>query len=383
MNLAPFLDKEMKVRIYCKKKLCPRAVFRVFQMEIKDLKQFYQQLSKMDVQAPPVVLVSGNDETIFDSVLEKLESKMTPLEAVITTFSGEPGDGERFLEELFNIPLFSPYRMIVFRHAEQVLPQLLAKESRKDTYQTDLSSRPDATLLVLQHEGSPNKGFLKSLGSNVLHYVSRDIFAEKLEQTIEQMAHSSGLILSEEALHEIKERTPPRTGALQSALQRLKDLVPPEKHKSVSLEDVREVLFPRVGWNLFRLVDSLFSGDVSAYRAELQSYNASTDSFLTLMSQILRRVNELRHYRLGASMSMKPAEMAGFLGIQGRHEFVQKKILQQRDTEKNRFSPDRLERIYDFLVDAGEAFRSNVRPEHHKAYFDFQAMELFFGQEKR
>ena len=39
--------------------------------------------------------------------------------------------------------------------------------------------------------------------------------------------------------------------------------------------------------------------------------------------------------------------------------------------------------IYDFLVDAGEAFRSNVRPEHHKAYFDFQAMELFFGQEKR
>ncbi|MEQ8352938.1 MAG: hypothetical protein RH862_15730 [Leptospiraceae bacterium] len=352
-------------------------------MEIKDLKQFYQQLSKLDPQNPPVVLVSGSDESIFDSVIEKLESKMAPLEAVVTTFSGEPGDGERFLEELFNIPLFSPYRIIVFRHADQTLPAMLAKESKRDSYQTDLSARPEATLLVLQYEGTPGKGFLKSLGSQVLHYVSRDIFAEKLEQTIEQMAHAVGLILTEEALHEIKDRTPPRTGALQSALQRLKDLIPPEKRKSVSLEDVRDVLFPRVGWNLFRIVDSLFAGDVTAYRAELQSYNASTDSFLSLLSQILRRVNELRHYRLGASMSMKPAEMASFLGIQGRHEFVQKKILQQRDVEKNRFSPERLERIYDFLVDAGEAFRSNVRPEHHKSYFDFQAMELFFGQEAR
>ncbi|HBS05190.1 MAG TPA: hypothetical protein DEA96_09510 [Leptospiraceae bacterium] len=352
-------------------------------MEIKDLKQFYQQLSKLDPQSPPIVLVSGSDESIFDTVLEKLETKMAPLEAVVTSFSGEPGDGERFLEEVFNIPLFSPYRMIVFRHADQVLPALLSKESKRDAYQTDLSARPDATLVVLQYEGSPNKGFLKSLGSNVVHYVSRDIFAEKLEQTIEQMAHSVGLILSDEALHEIKERTPPRTGALQSALQRLKDLLPAEKRKSVSLDDVRDVLFPRVGWNLFRLVDSLFSGDVSAYRAELQSYNASTDSFLSLLSQILRRVNELRHYRLGASMSMKPSEMAGFLGIQGRHEFVQKKILQQRDMEKNRFSTERLERIYDFLVEAGEAFRTNVRPEHHKSYFDFQAMEIFFGQESR
>ena len=182
-------------------------------MEIKDLKQFYQQLSKLDPQSPPVVIVSGSDESIFDSVLEKLEAKMAPLQAVLTTFSGEPGDGERFLEEVFNIPLFSPYRMIVFRHSDQVLPALLTRESKRDAYQTDLSARPDATLLVLQYEGVPNKGFLKALGSNALHYVSRDIFAEKLEQTIEQLAHSAGLILSEEALHEIKERTPPRTGA--------------------------------------------------------------------------------------------------------------------------------------------------------------------------
>lgn len=352
-------------------------------MEVKDLKQFYQKLSQLDPQNPPVVLVSGTDESIFDEILKKLESKMQSLEPVITTFSGEPGDGERFLEEVFNIPLFSPYRMIVFRHAEGVLPALFSRDSSRDSYQTDLSSRPEGTLLVIQHEGAVGKALQKSLGSKTLHYVSRDIFAEKLEQTIEQLAHSAGLILSQEALYEIKERTPPRTGALQSALQRLKDLLPADKHKSVSLEDVREVLFPRVGWNLFRLVDSLFSGDVIAYRAEIQSYNVSTDSFLSLLSQILRRANEIRHYRLGASMSMRPAEMAQFLGIQGRHEFVQKKIMQQRDQEKNRFSNERLEKIYDFLVDAGESFRSNVRLEHQKSYFDFKAMEIFFPGDGR
>lgn len=350
-------------------------------MEIKDLKQFYQKLDGIDPQNPPVVLVSGSDESIFDSVLKKLETVVASVEPVITTFSGEPGDGEKFLEEVYNIPLFSPYRMIVFRHAEAVLPALLAKG--RDGYQKDLSGRPDATLLLIQFEGAVPKGMLKSLGSPILHYVSRDIFAEKLEQAIEQMAHSAGLILSEDALHEIKERTPPRTGALQSALQRLKDLIPPEKHKSVSLDDVREVLFPRVGWNLFRLVDSLFAGDVTGYRGEIQSYNASTDSFLTLLSQILKRANEIRHYRLGASMGMRPVEMAQFLGIQGRHEFVQKKIMQQRDAEKNRFSNERLERIYDFLVEAGEAFRSNVRVEHQRSYFDFKAMEIFFPAEGR
>ena len=52
-------------------------------MEIKDLKQFYQQLSKLDPQSPPVVIVSGSDESIFDSVLEKLEAKMAPLQAVL------------------------------------------------------------------------------------------------------------------------------------------------------------------------------------------------------------------------------------------------------------------------------------------------------------
>ena len=80
-------------------------------------------------------------------------------------------------------------------------------------------------------------------------------------------------------------------------------------------------------------------------------------------------------------MSMKPAEMSNFLGIQGRHEFVQKKILQQREREKNRFNMDRIEKIYDFLTEAGEAFRSNVRPEHHRTYFDFHAMQLFFPGE--
>ena len=179
-------------------------------MEVKDLKQFYQKLSQLDPQNPPVVLVSGTDESIFDEVLKKLEAKMQSFEPVITTFSGEPGDGERFLEEVFNIPLFSPYRMIVFRHAEAVLPALLSRDSSRDSYQTDLSSRPDATLLVIQHEGTVGKALQKALGSKTLHYVSRDIFAEKLEQAIEQMAHGAGLILSQEALYEIKERTQKR-----------------------------------------------------------------------------------------------------------------------------------------------------------------------------
>jgi DNA polymerase III delta subunit len=349
-------------------------------MEVKELKQMLVQVGKLDLSDPPVLLVSGNDENVFDTILEHVERRLTAHEAVVHSFSGEPGDAERFLEEIFNIPLFSPYRLLVFRHSEDSLPSILAREAKRKGPQGDLSRRPDNTAILLQYAGVPPKGFLKSLGSNLVHYVSRDIYAEKLESTIEQLAHGAGLVLTEEALHEIKERTPPRTGALQSAMERLKDLLPAEKRKSVGLEDVREVLFPRVGWNLFRLVDSLFSGDFQAYQSEMRSYNAKTDSFLSLLSQILRRTNELRHYRLGASLSMKPGEMATFLGIQGRHEFVQKKILHAREWEKNRFSPERLDRIYGFLVDVGQSFRSNVGADHHSSFFDFHAIQIFFPE---
>ncbi|MCB1305591.1 MAG: hypothetical protein KDK37_14990 [Leptospiraceae bacterium] len=350
-------------------------------MDVKDIKQLYQAIGKIDPQSPPSILVSGTDDSIFDSVLEKVEARIASVGPEITSFGGEPGDGERFLEEIFNIPLFGSMRLLVFRHAEQYLAGILSKDSKRDAYQSNLGNRPDATLLLIQYSGAPSKGFIKSLGSDLIHYVSRDIYAEKLESTIEQLAHTMGLVLQEDALHELKERTPPRTGAIQNNLQRLKDQLASDKRKNISLADVRDVLFPRVGWNLFRLVDSLFIGDLMAYRSEIMSYNASTDSFLSLLSQILRRANELRYYRLGSSMSMKPAEMSNFLGIQGRHEFVQKKILQQREREKNRFNMDRIEKIYDFLTEAGEAFRSNVRPEHHRTYFDFHAMQLFFPGE--
>ncbi|MCB1165512.1 MAG: hypothetical protein KDK33_05135, partial [Leptospiraceae bacterium] len=255
-------------------------------MDVKDIKQLYQAIGKIDPQSPPSILVSGTDDSIFDSVLEKVEARIASVGPEITSFGGEPGDGERFLEEIFNIPLFGSMRLLVFRHAEQYLAGILSKDSKRDAYQSNLGNRPDATLLLIQYSGAPSKGFIKSLGSDLIHYVSRDIYAEKLESTIEQLAHTMGLVLQEDALHELKERTPPRTGAIQNNLQRLKDQLASDKRKNISLADVRDVLFPRVGWNLFRLVDSLFIGDLMAYRSEIMSYNASTDSFLSLLSQI-------------------------------------------------------------------------------------------------
>ena len=164
----------------------------------------------------------------------------------------------------------------------------------------------------------------------------------------------------------------------ESALERLKNALPQEKHRNIGSEEVREILFPNVGYNPFTLVDALFRQDHASVRRELIRFHPPADSLLVVLKLLLNRANEIRKATVGRGMGMSDADLVGLLGLKSRHPFVQKKILQRLHDEILRFPPEHLTNVYDFLVTLEKEFRRNVPPEMQMTVFQQGILPVFF-----
>ena len=91
-------------------------------MEFKDLPGFHKHLDKLDLESPGVMMVSGSDVAAADGIIDRfrhrLRKEIGQYETIL--FSGESGDDLRFIEEIANVPLFSPYRFILVRQGDEL-----------------------------------------------------------------------------------------------------------------------------------------------------------------------------------------------------------------------------------------------------------------------
>ncbi len=356
-------------------------------MELKDIASYQKSLDKLDLENPPVLMVSGTDPGAAERLTERLRGRLRKEVGQYETliFSGEQGDDERFLEEIANVPLFSPYRLILIRQAEELFKGALQSKAQQSAFEQAFSQAAARTLVFLVYEGSPPQKLVKILHGadkerdGLLHLVTRDLFSNQILDQIRHAAKRSQLNLSEEAVHLMREHLEPRAGVIERTLQRLNDMLSEQQRANViGVDEVREVLFPGQGANSFALVDALFALDQPTVQRELVRWNPNHDSFFSVLKLMLMRADEIRKARIGIGMSMNDAELIDFLGLKSRHPYVQKKVLSRVKMEVNTFTPQRLTDIYEFLIQIQHDFRSNVSVHRHNLIFQERISRVFF-----
>jgi len=339
--------------------------------EVKHVKELLNRVERMDLNTPDVLLLSGNDPDLLNPFLVRLKKvlKKGVGEFEQTTLSGEPGDADLFLSEAFNIPLFAPYRLFVIHHGQELF---------KNRTETDFITKlPDRTLIVIQYDGIPSKGFLKPFGERLTHLVSRDIYPEQIVPRIHELAHKKGLSLNDDAVYEIRERIEPREGAIEIALERLKDSLPEERHHKITVEEVEEIIFPNIGMNAIQLVNALFANDRVDAERELANYHRD-DNLFGVMKLMLNRADEIRLYAIGKKLAMNDRELLKLLDHAAKPPFVQKRILDRLSTEYRRFKNEKLERVYGMLIALNREFRTQVPPKEQMMIFQIHILDVFF-----
>lgn len=352
-------------------------------MEVKDLASFQKNQDKLDLENPGVIMVSGSDTAAADGLIDRfrlrLSKEIGQYETIL--FSGETGDDQRFIEEIANVPLFSPYRFILVRQGEELFRTPLASKAQYAGYTEAFANPSPRTAIFVVYAGSPSQKLVKLFhAAGFLHFVTRDLFSNQISDQIRAIAKRLHLNLGEEAVHVVRESVEPKSGAIEQALQRLRDtLANNELERPISLDAVREVLFPGQGVNAFAFVDALFALDHRSVERELIHFNPAADNFFSILKIILNRTDEIRKARIGIGMGMQDAELIDFLGLKGRPPFIQKKILSRLKMEVNTFPPLRLEGVYEMLIQIQNEFRSNVPAARHSLIFQRHISDVFFA----
>lgn len=348
--------------------------------EINNLQGLYRAIDSMGMELPDTIVISGKDLSVFDLTVDHARKHMAksvaPVE--VTVFSGEPGDDLRFHKEVFNIPLFAPYRLIIVRKAPDIFKPALSSTKTMERYASEFARLPDRTWIIIEYEGTPTKGFLNLFGDRLLHYETRELYESQIHETLIASLRKAGLKLDDEALHELQERVDPGAGSVEKSVLRLKDMLAPEKDGHASLEDVREILFPSPGLNPFRFVDALFDLNHGAFRRELRRYNPAVDSLFPVIKLILNRTNEIRKLIIGRKHGMGERELIDLLDLKSRSPGMQKRIISRRGIESGHFTLDRISQVYDLLIDLQHEFRSKVPVGRQMMIFQERILPVFF-----
>lgn len=353
-------------------------------VDLKDPQAFFKRLERIDLEEPEFVMVSGADPDQFDVALALIKRRLREDVGSFETsiYTSEPGDAEMLARDLFNIPLFAPYRLFVVRHGERILDEMYSSASLRFVFEQGLTHFPGRTLLMIAYEGElkgKSDKHLSIFHQRLLHLPTKELYSNQLGDAIHTAARRFHLHLNEEAVALLREQAPPRAGAIEALLQRLHDMLPEARRKEpLGAIELRDVLFPTMGVNPFALADALFAGDFSTASRELSRFHPHADNFFGILKVLLSRANEVRKAGVCLRLAMKDNELIDRLELKSRPPFIQKKILTRLKYEVTRFSPERLSAVYDLLLAFLNDFRSHTPPARQRLVFEERMLAAFF-----
>ena len=356
-------------------------------MICKDLYTFKSSISKMELKKTGTILLSGSDMNLADPIIQiikkRLEKEIGSYESIV--FTAEAQEDLRFQSEISNIPIFSPYRFLLVRQADEILKSLLRTDSTRAEFANQMKNLPDKTLVMFLYSGRAPVRLLRILQEPLLHYDTRSIYPDQMSSSLQKAIHARKLTLSKEAFSFLQENVKPELGSIEQILSKLQFTHESKrkqegKENIVELEDIQSIMFPSSGWNIFTLIDSLFAGDKKQVIQEYGRFTPPSDNLFAVLKIILRHLNEIRMASIAYSQNMNDREMLRFLGLETRPPIIQKKILQRLRSEVNRFGSQKQTQIYNFLIEMHRLFRSEVPLERQLLIFQERTLPLFFSK---
>lgn len=343
-------------------------------MQFRKFEDLLKAIKKYPVDEGLIVVIYGKDVLLFNTVVDFVEKevyKNVPVE--ISLFTGEQEDLKTFINDLYNFSLFIPHRLYILKQAHSVL---------KNLKNFVFKSIPEKTWILLEFEGDYPEKLFRIDSNRIFLYETKILYDNQIDEFIHSIARELHLQLSEEAIQYLKLFFPPRESVLRTAIYNIRNVLENQQGRKdtyfVTYEDIRTVFYRIGGWDMFKIIEAMFGRDLLTFLVEVEKYNPPEDNYSVLLKNLLIRVDELRKYLIGKKVNFTQKELLTLTKADKKPPFIQKKILQQLETYSHRYSLEKLEKIYKFLVDVAFAFRSNIEEEKKKIIFIEKSIETFF-----
>ena len=250
-------------------------------MEFKDSKTLFKHLERLAPLEPKIILLSGDDIDLGEGLLEKTqlycEKNFGSYEAFF--FVNETGEHLRLQSELKNQPLWPSPRFFLIRQSEEILKPILGNSRFRLAFAQDLKNLGEQNLCFFLYAGKVPSSFLKILKEqkHFLHLANPKLYPNQVEEKLKQAIQVRKLNFSPEAFYFLLDNVEAKLGKIEQALDRIKRYL--SFKEKIEAKDIGSILFPHSGWNVFALVDALFSHNLLVASREYRFYKAPEDSY--------------------------------------------------------------------------------------------------------
>ncbi len=341
----------------------------MFAKSLEEVKKYIENYPKEDCL---ILVVYGKDVSLVDFILEYIEKKIFKnISYELITLTGEVEDFNQIVNEIYNFSLFSQNRIYVVRQGKLIFKNFKFK----------IRSLPPKTWLIIEYEDTFPFQLIQIEDNKILYLETKIIYENQIEFFLQNLAKQYHLILSEEALNEIKMLFPPKESILRTAIYNLHRNIERDLQKTfyVNYEEVRNVFYPIGGWDVFKIIDACFKKDIQTFLVEIEKFNPPEDNHFSLLKNLLNKTDELRKYIIGKKMNMNSEELLQITQIHKKPFIIQKKILKDLEYYSNLFSLEKINKIYNLILEFSFAFRQIIEDHNKKTIFTKKAIEVFFS----
>lgn len=254
-----------------------------------------------------VVLIAGDEDVLRREALASLlaEANVLPDDFDLETFEGDVSSPSDWVASVGTSPFLAERRTAIVRH--------LLRCDLDALKGIDLSKLPQSSLLILvaDDEGGSEdkaakmktrrKAWEKAVSSAGGAVISCDANPKAVKETVRKRAADAGKTLSDKAAEALVEMT---GGSLSRALDELEKLsLFVGKAEQIRESDVRSVAVPSREWNVYKMVEATFSGDVGEALRQLRTLigsptKAEEAAFSRILPTVSRQLRLLWQARL-------------------------------------------------------------------------------------
>lgn len=332
-------------------------------MIFKSLPNLLENLKSLK-KLPGIILIYGNQ---FDN-LEKIYTQMgieintRYSQADTVSLNGTETDPSTFHAELSTIPMFGGPRLILIRHADNLLKKISANKTILAYFLRDFENIYEKTFLILQTESSKlpsvfDKAFEESFILEEFKIYSRDI-----PDIVKSRVHTMGFEITDDAVMELTRKYSLNPTLVNKALDRL--FLYCLNEKKISKEDISDLSFDSEGDFLFEIIDCISdkNTDKAARLLEKSDFNNAA-GFMSVLTKFF--TDSCRYLKL-KKLSLGIKEIHERLDLNTKHTFIFRKNEERFNQTIQKYSENELMQIIETLFELDRGIKENSSSDLQK-----------------
>lgn len=353
--------------------------------EIIEFKTVLEVLRIHNLEKLPRIFIYAAQESFeFDLITDhykQLYNKLNePYETVV--YVAEEGEQESLFSELFNMSMFSSWKLIIIKSGNNFFKPIFTKDYEEyfKNFRRSLPHLDEKISLLIHYDKKDIPNALSFLFNEKFALLkSRILYPNERLKELENILKSEKITFETDASDEFIYRVPPNSGAYIKNVQKLKALIPKKHYKK---EDIQEGLFASSEFNPFHLVDCVFQNNRLEFYKEfskIKEYEDSIGYILAFLTNFLHRLDEVRKAKILFQLYKTQEENEDFfrhLKMEGYSSGRKYYVKERLKREIHIFNDEVLNYCYEMVIDLNLKIKTGKLKEE-KFYFLSKFNTLF------